>query len=138
MHHLLTALNFRKHTELSGVFEAEIRTNTACSSMAECVPDDLREHVPEDLIWCNVSSGLCVCSDCFELFDDVCQLSQCRGFTSENNCTDHRKSQKKAVLLSAFLSSVGAANFYIEQYILGKKNMLTTGIHNYRINVVNW
>lgn len=92
-----------------------------CNNVTDCVPFNLTESIPQDLIDCNTSSGVCVCSECFELLNDTCQLRKCWEFNAEQNlCTDNRKTQKTAVLLSAFLSSVGAANFYIGQYLLGE------------------
>lgn len=41
--------------------------------------------------------------------------------TMNNTCgTDFRQDQKRAFVLSLFLSSTGAANFYIESFGLGK------------------
>lgn len=105
-----TASNFR--TKRTAV-------NITCSNATDCVPYDLRGHVPQDFIDCDNSS--CICSGCFELFAGICQISKCQGFNNvSQTCTDNRKSQETAILLSAFLSSVGAANFYIGQYTLGE------------------
>ena len=53
---------------------------------------------------------------------DICQLNNntCEQFDEQTeDCIDDRKSQNTALLLSAFLSATGAANFYIGQYALG-------------------
>lgn len=91
-----------------------------CNISEDCFPKKVG-NVPDDLIHCDSSSGLCVCSSCFELFNDTCRLKKCQQF-QENplKCIDNRKSQKIVLLLSAFLSSIGAANFYIGQYTLGR------------------
>ena len=95
------------------------QTALVCDDATDCVPLDLRGQVPQSLIFC--INGSCSCSDCFELFNDTCQLSKCRGYDeTQRSCTDHRKSQRTAVILSALLSSAGAANFYIGRYTLGE------------------
>ena len=61
-----------------------------------------------------------MCSDCFVLYNNSCQINVCWNWTDSGHCVDDRRSQKTTVLLSAFLSSTGAANFYIGQYLLGE------------------
>lgn len=105
--------------------ETDIRTKRTvaaytCNSAIDCVPSNIGAAVPESFINCNSTSGQCICSGCFDLFNDTCQLNKCHRYDSTQNCTDNRKSQRKVILLSAFLSSVGAANFYIGQYLLGR------------------
>lgn len=84
----------------------------------DCTPLNMRHENISDFIECS-ATGLCLCHDCFELWNDICHLKLCQNFVSEQGCIDSRKSQIEVVLLSAFLSSIGAANFYIGQYVLG-------------------
>ena len=94
-----------------------------CASQEECVPDEFRNStgvptgVPTNLVDCIF--GECICQDCFmvaEVGSDVgrCTLRECREYT-RNGCEDDRRSQLTALLLSIFLSGVGAANFYIDR-----------------------
>lgn len=95
--------------------------SNACQENEDCIPAEYN-NVPSTLISCNTSTGLCECNECFIRLRDVCQLNNktCEKFDDElPACTDDRRSQKKALLLSTFLSSTGAANFYIGQNILG-------------------
>ena len=91
-----------------------------CSNDSSCVNF---MNVSSELVHCDLSSGLCVCSDCFVRINDTCQIvaPSCRKYSeTSGQCLDLRKSQETAFLLSVFLSSVGAANFYIGHYLLGK------------------
>lgn len=92
-----------------------------CNGSADCLPADMREYeVPEKLVSCNDISKSCDCFNCFDLVNDSCQLNKCKQYDSTSRqCIENRKSQKEVVILSAFLSSVGAANFLIGQYLLG-------------------
>lgn len=66
--------------------------------------------------------GQCVCNDCFMMDDSTGRCSVCSDYpyTSPGGCgTDNRQSQLTAFLLSLFLSSTGAANFYIGRNELG-------------------
>lgn len=94
----------------------------SCTSNQSCYPvDPPLVDVSSKLISCDTDSGQCSCSDCFVLVNDSCQINApCRGFDNvSRECTDNRRSQKTTLLLSVFLSSLGAANFYIESYVLG-------------------
>ena len=79
--------------------------------------------VPTEYIKCE--SYNCICnSNCFKLNGSVCDYSVCGQYDNiTSTCTDSPdlKDQKTAFLLSMFLSSVGAANFYIERYDLGRQ-----------------
>ena len=86
-----------------------------CSSQEECVPDTIRNStgVPINLVDC--IGGECICQDCFMVSElGSCSLRECRDYT-RNGCEDDRRSQLTALLLSIFLSGVGAANFYIDR-----------------------
>lgn len=87
---------------------------SACSNEADCVPSRFNSTViPPNLIDC--IQGQCICQECFMVASDgSCTLRECRDYTS-NGCEDNRKSQLTAILLSVFLSAVGAANFYIDR-----------------------
>ncbi len=79
-------------------------------------------EVPSNLVHCNTDTGVCVCEECFVRLNNLCTVLEplCRNYSSSTRqCVDNRKSQKTALLLSVFLSSVGAANFYIGNYALG-------------------
>ena len=75
--------------------------------------------------------GHCICSLpqqhrllCNSLNGFICNFSVCgQCSNATNNCTSASdlKDQKTAFLLSLFLSSIGAANFYIGRYDLGKQ-----------------
>ena len=68
-----------------------------------------------------------MCSDCFVRLHDVCSVAECHSYQpSELECEDKRRSQKTAFLLSVFLSSVGAANFYIADHKIGKPAYIFT------------
>ena len=92
----------------------------SCNASADCVPSHLSGHnISMTLISCN--NNKCNCSKCFDLFNETCQLNKCQAYdTASSQCIDNRKSQKEVVILSAFLSSTGAANFLIGHYLLGK------------------
>ena len=87
-----------------------------CTNETDCKPSSLSlDFVPSDLIDCQ--SGNCVCRQCFELDSNVgrCrELAPCQTYNRNAfTCNDARRSQLVALLLSLFLSEVGAANFYI-------------------------
>lgn len=85
----------------------------SCSDREDCIPDAYKNSsVPPNLVDC--IQNQCVCQDCFMVSGDMCSLRECRDFTRDG-CEDNRKSQLTALLLSIFLSGVGAANFYIER-----------------------
>lgn len=86
-----------------------------CANQQDCLPAGYVNTtvVPPNLIDC--IQGQCICQDCFMVSTDgTCSLRECRGYT-RNGCEDDRKSQLTALLLSIFLSGVGAANFYIDR-----------------------
>lgn len=74
-------------------------------------------------------SGECVCTDCFMINDTTGRCRICSDYAYSNisrACgVDHRPSQLTAFLLSFFLSSTGAANFYIGRSSLGTYNYYT-------------
>ena len=85
-----------------------------CNNQTDCIPPSLSgQPIRTDLIDCD--SGFCVCRRCFELDGDRCrELAPCQTYSrSTRSCDDARRSQLVALLLSIFLSEVGAANFYI-------------------------
>lgn len=85
-----------------------------CTNQTSCYPSSLSgELIPTTLINCD--NGLCVCQECFELDGNRCrELAPCQTYSSTTrSCNDARRSQLIALLLSIFLSEVGAANFYI-------------------------
>ena len=68
--------------------------------------------------------GECECNKCLMLHPDSRKCFTCVDYpyniTSDSCGTDVRQDQRRAFVLSLFLSSTGAANFYIESYGLGK------------------
>ncbi len=94
-----------------------------CVSNISCLDSQFGTNVPSDLVHCNTDSGLCVCSQCFVRINNTCEVIAplCRNYSLDTRqCVEHRKSQETTFLLSVFLSSVGAANFYIGDYVLGE------------------
>ena len=92
------------------------RQSTQCFNNTDCVPPSLSNvPIPTDLISCQ--SGDCVCRQCFERNsnNNTCrELAPCQTYNNVTlSCDDERRSQLVAMLLSLFLSEVGAANFYI-------------------------
>ena len=69
------------------------------------------------------STGQCVCNECFMEDDSSGRCATCSEYLYSINLTrcgvDNRPSQLTAFLLSLFLSSTGAANFYIGRNDLG-------------------
>ena len=94
----------------------DVRQIFTCSNQEDCLPDRFRNSstiVPPNLIDCIQSQ--CICQDCFMVSEvDTCSLRECRDYTRDG-CQDDRRSQLTALLLSIFLSGVGAANFYIDR-----------------------
>ena len=92
------------------------RQTFTCSNQEECLPGRFRNNgtvVPPNLIDC--IQGMCICQDCFMVSAaGSCSLRECRDY-ARDGCQDDRRSQLTALLLSIFLSSVGAANFYIDR-----------------------
>ena len=73
----------------------------------------------------HIRAGRCECADCFMLDEQgQCSSTLCPDFQYNNGsgvcATDQRQTQLTAFLLSLFLSSTGAANFYIGQSALGE------------------
>lgn len=91
-----------------------------CTSVEQCYPQGYEAggiYVPPTLV--NCSDGQCDCNDCFfQSSDGICTVdTPCQTYdTARNTCRDHRRSQETGVVLSAVLSPVGAANFYIARY----------------------
>ena len=94
-----------------------------CSTDEECFPIEYHNiTIPPSLISCDISTGLCECQQCFVRRNDICAVNTnaCNSYMTETQeCSDNRKSQRTALLLSFFLSAAGAANFYIGQNLLG-------------------
>ena len=92
-----------------------------CNTTDDCYPADLIVHqVPA--VYINCSDNKCVCTGCFYSTNGYksCGYKRCWQYVAATHtCEDLRKDQRTAFLLSLFLSFVGAANFYIEQYTLG-------------------
>ena len=88
-----------------------------CSNQTDCLPlryINTTTVVPPNLVDC--ISNQCICQDCFmRSGSGRCSLRECRDYTTGGGCEDDRRSQLTALLLSIFLSGVGAANFYIER-----------------------
>ena len=68
---------------------------------------------------CNVTNGECDCLlGCMSEVNGECMLNECASLDDDNNCRDGKYSRTTALLLSIFVISFGAANFYIERYEL--------------------
>ena len=91
---------------------------TASSDTTQCLPDEYQNvSVPKEIVSCN--GGVCSCDDCFTAAGSICAIGQCWSFEN-GSCIDGRNRSKLiSILLTAFLSSIGAANFYIGRYDLG-------------------
>lgn len=104
-----------------------------CSTPEDCLPQRFRSNsttVLPSVVDC--VQHQCICSKCFRVSNEGnCVLRDCHDYT-DNSCQDNRKSQRTAILLSVFLSSIGAANFYIERNALAV-GQLVVGITMYFI-----
>ena len=94
----------------------------SCTNDSECVPTEFpTANVPSELVSC--VDGACLCLQCFtpNTTSGLCALHRpCFDYDYlRDECVDNRKSRETALLLSIFLSSSGAANFYIGQNVLG-------------------
>lgn len=99
-----------------------LNIENGCVSNLSCIGPSFGTGVPSNLVYCDTDTGLCVCEECFVRLNNTCEVYEplCRNYSNATNqCIDNRKSQKTAFLLSVFLSSLGAANFYIGNNILG-------------------
>ena len=94
-----------------------------CNNASDCYPPDLN-NISTDLISC--FQNACLCYPCFTIntTSSKCQVENCFKWTSDGECVDTRDSQKEAFILSFFLSSLGAANFYIGQWQIGLAQLL--------------
>ena len=92
-----------------------------CSNNSDCYPADLNgSSIPSAYV--NCSNQKCACSECFYATNSYrsCAYQRCWMYEgTTQTCIDLRKEQSTAFFLSLFLSTVGAANFYIERYDLG-------------------
>ena len=93
-----------------------------CNKETQCYPVGYVTGgvvVPRTLINCS-ADGECVCRECFYFDEDEgnCAIDEpCQTYdTSDNSCSDHRRSQLVAVVLACVCSVFGAANFYIARY----------------------
>eukprot|EP00731_Ephydatia_muelleri_P006840 Em0003g1088a len=111
---------------MGGGLELGIVTSQ-CSNSNGCYPADLNgTSVPTKYIKC--SNQKCVCTDCFYATNSYksCAYQRCWEYDkTTHTCNDLRKDQRTAFLLSLFLSALGAANFYIEQNVIGGLQLAT-------------
>ena len=94
-----------------------------CTSDIDCFPPGISGNPPSTLISCDNEE--CLCRECFQrnASSGRCQQDSCEDYyfdSTQRDCVDDRPSQLTAFLLSLFLSSTGAANFYIGQNGLGE------------------
>ena len=113
-----------------------------CANSSDCYPAGLNgTNVPTKYI--NCSNQKCVCSDCFYATNSYksCAYQRCWKYDkTTQTCNDLRKDQRTAFLLSLFLSALGAANFYVEQYTMGTCITVTVscfGSHVFAIDNYN-
>ena len=103
------------------ILERRRRQSFSCMNQTQCLPPSLAAvTVPSDLVNCD--QNVCVCRQCFQLNSSgTCYIpSACYTYSdTKRDCQDDRASQLTAMLLSLFLSEVGAANFYIGRNDLG-------------------
>lgn len=114
-------------------------TISAPSSLVDCIEGKPLQQ------WCkqyylhswNPCTGQCVCNDCFMINDSSGKCRICSEFSYREDIEscglDNRQSQLTAFLLSIFLSSTGAANFYIGRNDLG---IVATYVHGHYFNVM--
>ena len=94
--------------------------DNVCTNHTDCYPPSFSNNssVPTTLVECVESS--CQCRDCFirNASSGRCEVDEpCQQYDiALGECEDDRLSQRVAFLLSIFLSSTGAANFYIERF----------------------
>ena len=97
----------------------------SCQTNADCFPSGVN-NVSSNLVSC--VAGQCVCMECFMSDDDTGRCQNCSDYRYDSGLgicgVDNRPRQLTAFLLSLFLSSTGAANFYIGQDGLGKAYLL--------------
>ena len=97
----------------------------SCQTNADCFPSGVNNISSE---FVNCVAGQCVCMQCFMSDDDTGRCRNCSDYRydiMQGICgVDNRPRQLTAFLLSLFLSSTGAANFYIGQDGLGKAYLL--------------
>ena len=93
-----------------------------CTQATECYPVGFSAggvEVPNWLINCT-TDGECACNECFRRNANSgrCAVdAPCWDYSTQDaECDDNRRSQLIAFVLSAALSSTGAANFYIARY----------------------
>ena len=99
------------------------QSGNTCTSSSDCVPasifNETNGTVPQALIACNTNTGVCVCSDCFMLNATANQcylMPPCTDFdVARMECQDTRRKQLTAFLLAFFLTTFGAANFYVDR-----------------------
>ena len=119
-HSVLNHLGLEPGSRVRREIETRQVVSMNCSEAPQCWPDNT--PVPSTLINCDQVTNQCICNDCFFRNDTGrCEEDSCEDyFFRDNECVDDRPSQLTAFLLSLFLSSTGAANFYIGQDGLGR------------------
>ena len=99
---------------ISSATSLDVSASIKCTIDSDCYPSEVNET--NEYIKCE--QNLCLCYPCFQHNSNgTCKLSDCFEF-SNKTCYDKRHSQREAFLLSLFLSSLGVANFYINNYEL--------------------
>ena len=116
--HQPTASDENRPADGRGHAISAVVRQSSCSNPLQCLPEEFRNvSVPTDIVNCR--NGVCSCRSCFIVTGSTCAIRQCWSFES-GSCIDGRtRSQTTATLLSVFLFSVGAANFYIGRNDLG-------------------
>ena len=105
----------------TGVVHNAMIPKYSCTLDSQCHPAGSNYTIPSNLVRCDNVTGTCVCNECFSLWNDTCSVKRCHHFDEPSGvCEDNKKSQKTLLVLSVFLSSTGAANFYIGQEALGE------------------
>ena len=98
----------------------------SCTDDRDCYPNEYsNQTIPTRLIEC--TNNICFCGDCFSQDDNGrCVIeNECYYYNDRTaECVDNRRSQVTAFVLSMLLSSVGAANFYIERYDLAVSQLV--------------
>ena len=99
----------------------------SCASHITCTTDRDCFGLNTSLARCESSTQICNCTDCLvDTNEGFCLLNPC--FTLVNNtCLPFdRKSKNVTLLLAIFLTSLGAANFYISQWVMGAIQLTIT------------
>ena len=88
-----------------------------CTTDADCFPQ-LGLNISQ--VRCESSIQICNCTECLEKTNDgLCVLNPCFTIVNSTCLPLNRRSKTVTIVLAIFFTSLGAANFYISQWVLG-------------------